>query len=126
LPPLPILDPAEVALGRQVYVQHCAACHGPHAEGAPNWKQRGPNGNLLPPPHDDTGHTWRHPDGQLYDIIRYGWRDPFNQTPELTMPPFKDKLSDAEIKAVVTYFKSLWSPEHRQWQWEMSQATPAP
>ncbi len=32
------------------------------------------------------------------------------------MPPFKDKLSDEEIGAVIAYFKSLWSQEHRRWQ----------
>ncbi len=49
-------------------------------------------------------------------MIRNGWRDPFNKTPELTMPPFKDRLSDEEIEAVIAYFKSLWSEEHRRWQ----------
>lgn len=42
-------------------------------------------------------------------MIRDGWRDPFNETPELTMPPFKDRLTGEEIEAVITYFKSLWS-----------------
>lgn len=122
--PLPTLDTAEVARGRQIYLQHCASCHGPDAEGAPNWEQPDERGNLPPPPHDDSGHTWRHGDEELYHIIRDGWRDPFNQTPELTMPPFKDTLSEAEIRAVITYFKSLWSEEHRRWQWEETQAQP--
>lgn len=50
LPPLPALDPAEVALGRQVYVENCAVCHGPNAEGQPNWKQPDANGNFPPAP----------------------------------------------------------------------------
>lgn len=37
------------------------------------------------------------------------------------MPPFDNKLTDAEIRAVVEYFKSLWSAEHRQYQWEETQ-----
>ena len=58
-------------------------------------------------------------------------RDVFNQTPELTMPPFRDRLSDEEIAAVIAYFKSLWSDEHRRFQEEqnrrrsMPMATPA-
>ncbi len=119
--PLPTLDTEEVARGRQIYLQYCASCHGPNAEGTPDWEQPDERGNLPPPPHDDSGHTWRHGDEELSRIIRDGWRDPFNQTPELTMPPFKDALSDAEIRAVITYFKSLWSEEHRRWQWEETQ-----
>src|SRR5581483_12367208 len=54
------LDPNQVGRGRQVYVQNCARCHGQNAEGAPNWQQPDALGNLPPPPHDDSGHTWRH------------------------------------------------------------------
>jgi len=59
-------------------------------------------------------------------MIRNGWRDPFNKTPELTMPPFKDRLSDEDIEAVITYFKSLWSEEHRRWQVRESQQDAVP
>jgi mono/diheme cytochrome c family protein len=115
--PLPSLDPAQVSRGREVFVQHCASCHGGDAQGAPNWQQPDARGDLPAPPHDDTGHTWRHSDAQLTEIIRGGLRDQFNKTPELTMPPFNsDQLSDQEIGDVVAYFKSLWSSEHRQFQ----------
>lgn len=81
---------------------------------------------MPPPPHDDSGHTWRHSDAQLADIVRNGLRDPFNKTPDLTMPPFQDRLSDDEITAVIAYFKSLWSPEHRRFQEERNrEAVPA-
>ena len=78
------------------------------------------------PPHDASGHTWRHSDGELFRIIRDGWRDPFNKTPELTMPPFEGRLNEQEIEAVIAYFKSLWTPEQRQYQWEESQDEPSP
>ena len=52
-------------------------------------------------------------------------RDPFNKTPELTMPSFKDQLTDEEIDDVIAYFKSLWSPEHRQYQQALN-LTPTP
>lgn len=124
--PLPTLDPGEVTLGRALYLQNCAACHRPNAEGAPNWTQPDARGNLPPPPHDDSGHTWRHSDAELASIIRNGQRDIFNKTPELTMPPFKDRLSEAEIAAVIVYFKSLWSPDHRRYQQEQSQRSAMP
>ncbi|MBI3972977.1 MAG: cytochrome c [Chloroflexi bacterium] len=120
-PPVPTLGAQQVRRGREVYVQYCATCHGPEAKGAANWQQPDARGNLPAPPHDDSGHTWRHPDAQLEEIIRNGQRDRFNKTPELTMPPFKDQLSDAEIAAVIAYFKSLWSAEHRRFQEEQNQ-----
>ncbi|HEV2123859.1 MAG TPA: cytochrome c [Chloroflexota bacterium] len=120
------LDPAQVQRGRQVYVQYCASCHGLDAKGASNWQQPDARGNLPAPPHDDSGHTWRHSDAQLAAIIRHGMRDPFNKTPELTMPAFGHVLSDEQIEAVITYFKSLWSREHRQSQEEQNQRPDPP
>lgn len=122
LPPLPTLDATEIALGHQVYLEQCAACHGQNAEGQPNWKVPDANGNLPAPPHDDTGHTWHHADGLLYEIIRDGFRDPLKPPDSpLTMPAFGDKLSDAEIRAVIAYFKSLWSEQSRLFQWQVTQ-----
>lgn len=113
---LPVLNPDMVRTGRQIYLSNCAACHGPNAEGAPGWQRPDVKGNLPPPPHDDSGHTWRHSDQQLTEIILDGLRDPFNKTPELTMPPFRGKLSDQDVEALIMYFKSLWSDEHRRYQ----------
>lgn len=107
-----------VQRGRALYQQHCAVCHGSNAQGAATWQRPDDRGNLPAPPHDDSGHTWRHPDGQLREIILDGQRDPFNKTPDLTMPSFRDNLTDQEIDAVILYFKSLWSEEHRRFQQE--------
>jgi mono/diheme cytochrome c family protein len=125
--PLPTLDLGQVSRGREVFVQHCASCHGSDAQGAADWQQPDARGDLPAPPHDDTGHTWRHSDAQLSEIIRGGLRDQFNKTPELTMPPFQtDQLSDQEIGDVVAYFKSLWFSEHRQFQEEQNRRPPIP
>ena len=122
--PLPTFGPAQVARGRQIYLENCASCHGQDAQGALNWQQPNLRGDLPAPPHDDSGHTWRHPDAQIAEIIRDGLRDPFNKTSELTMPPFRDRLSDEEIADVIAYFKSLWSEEHRRFQEEQNQRPP--
>jgi mono/diheme cytochrome c family protein len=120
------LDPARVSRGREIYLEACARCHGPHAEDAPRWRQPDARGDLPAPSHDDSGHTWRHSDAQLADVIRNGMRDPFNKTPELTMPPFKGQLTDAQIADVIVYFKSLWSDEHRAYQEEQNHRAPMP
>jgi hypothetical protein len=102
LPPLPALAPAEVVPGRQVYVEQCAACHGQNAEGQPNWKQPDTSGNMPAPPHDDSGHTWHHADGLLYEIIRDGFRDPL-KSPDSPLTSFcletmfKPQMSQAVV-----------------------------
>jgi mono/diheme cytochrome c family protein len=107
-----VLSRSDVALGRTVYAQQCASCHGTHLEGQPNWKEHLPNGHLPAPPHDATGHTWHHPDNQLFDLTKNGVSGvlPGYQS---DMPAFKDVLNDREIWAVLAYIKSTWPPEIR-------------
>lgn len=123
---LPPLDPGLVHSGRKVYQQYCASCHGINGEGAPNWQERDARGELPAPPHNAQGHTWRHSDVMLYQMISKGLRDPFNKTTRLTMPPFASVLSSEQIHAVIEYLKTLWTPEERQFQAEESRGHPFP
>jgi len=93
----------EVALGRQLYAQHCAQCHGVGAQGAANWQRPGPDGKMPPPPLNGTGHAWHHPMRDLESVIQNG-------TPG-NMPAWRDKLSVDETKAVIAWFQSLWPAE---------------
>jgi mono/diheme cytochrome c family protein len=103
-------DSAKVALGAKVYAQHCAACHGAKLEGQPNWRARLPNGRLPAPPHDESGHTWHHPDHVLFAITKNGLVPPYAPKDyESDMPAFAGKLSDQEIWAVLAYLKSHWT-----------------
>ena len=101
-------DAAQIALGRDVYVQSCAACHGDKLEGQPNWRQRGPSGRLPAPPHDETGHTWHHPDQVLFEMTKYGTGRFLGESYKSDMPVFDGILSDAEIWAAFSYIKSRW------------------
>lgn len=108
---------SQIQQGEAIYRDYCAVCHGPQGEGlSADWKQRNTQGELPPPPHDETGHTWRHSDEMLYRMIREGWRDPFNKTERLTMPAFDQVLSTQEIEAVVDYLETLWTDEQRDYQ----------
>lgn len=106
-------DAAKVVLGQKVYTQHCASCHGAQLEGQPNWRRRLPNGRLPAPPHDESGHTWHHPDDVLFGIVKKGPVPPYApQGYESDMPAFGGKLTDDEIWAVLAFIKSRWkSPE---------------
>jgi mono/diheme cytochrome c family protein len=115
-------DPARVALGERIYAQHCAACHGAQLEGQSNWRSRLPSGRLPAPPHDETGHTWHHPDRLLFAITKQGLVPPYAPAGyESDMPPFAGKLTDDEIWAVLAFIKSRWtSREVREARAQMS------
>lgn len=111
-------DVNKVTLGKKVYAQHCAVCHGAHLEGQPNWKQPGPDGRLPAPPHDESGHTWHHPDSYLIHVVKEGLT-PGEDKPidyQSNMPAFGKVLSDSEVIAVLTYIKSTWSIDYQEWQ----------
>ena len=102
----PVLNPVRIARGAEVFRQNCASCHGERAQGAFNWQKPGPDGKYLPPPLNGSAHSWHHPFAQLKQTIRDG-------TLRLggSMPPWKGKLSDSDIEAVILYFQSLWPTE---------------
>lgn len=115
-------DPAQVALGRRVYAQHCASCHGADLEGQPQWRQRRADGRLPAPPHDATGHTWHHPDEQLFQVTKHGVEAFAPPGYRSDMPGFGAELSDAELRAVIAFIKSTWPPEIQARQREISRA----
>lgn len=104
-------DAALVALGGTVYADHCAACHGANLEGEPDWRTRKPDGRLPAPPHDATGHTWHHPDEQLFLMTSKGVAALAPPGYESDMPAYEGVLSDREIWAVIAYIKAQWPPE---------------
>ncbi len=115
----------DLTLGRNVYAQHCAACHGAKLDGQPNWRARLPNGRMPAPPHDDSGHTWHHPDHVLFGITKNGLVPPYAPAGyQSDMPAFASTLSDAEIRAVLAYIASSWSAEVRKLRAEMTQQQP--
>ena len=97
-----------ILLGKSVYVQNCASCHGVKLEGQKDWMSRLPDGLMPAPPHDETGHTWHHSDKYLFKITKYGIEDIIGQKYPNNMPAYKNILSDKEIISVLSYIKSTW------------------
>lgn len=76
--------------GEQLYMQNCAACHGSQGRG----------GVGVPLALEDfLAHV---PDSYLFDTIRHG-------RPGRVMPAF-DRLSDADIRAIVRFIRTLGPP----------------
>ena len=107
----PYDDPATLALGKPLYDDNCASCHGTNLEGEANWRKRDADGYLPAPPHDASGHTWHHPDEQLFAITKHGTSALVGNGYQSRMAGFSDHLSDEEILAVLAYIKSTWSPQ---------------
>ncbi len=104
-------DSDTVARGAALYAETCAACHGAELEGEADWRARRADGGLRAPPHDATGHTWHHPDAQLFAITKYGTEAVTGGAVTSDMRGFGDLLSDEEIGAVLAFIKAQWPDE---------------
>ncbi|MEQ8443144.1 MAG: c-type cytochrome [Alphaproteobacteria bacterium] len=107
-------DPTMAALGQIIYDAECASCHGANLEGQEDWRTRRPDGRLPAPPHDETGHTWHHSDRHLFEITKFGVQHFAGADYPSDMPAYGDRLTDAEIIAVLSYIKSTWPEDIRR------------
>ncbi|UCG25730.1 MAG: c-type cytochrome [Chloroflexota bacterium] len=123
--PLPALHDSEIALGRELYAVHCAACHGPELQGEADWQVQNEDGSFRAPPHDASGHTWHHSDSLLLESIRLGGaRLPDNIGGTSKMPAFGELLDEEQMTAILTYIKSTWPDDVRLIQWEQTVREP--
>ena len=97
--------------GEAIYAENCASCHGADLEGQPDWRTPAANGRALAPPHDESGHTWHHPDAQLFQIVKFGTAAMVGNGYESDMAGYEAVLTDAEILDVMAYIKSTWPSE---------------
>jgi mono/diheme cytochrome c family protein len=104
-------DPDVIALGKAVYADQCASCHGADLGGQENWRDRGDDGLLPAPPHDASGHTWHHDDALLIRIVTEGTEAVVGGGYQSAMMGFADVMTDADILDVLAYIKSTWPDE---------------
>ena len=94
--PTPI-EPPSVSGGQALWAENCLPCHGPTGQGD------GPTAASLPnPPADltDPARAQQHLPSEIFKIIKEGRMDKM-------MPPWKNKLTDAQIWDAVAYVWSL-------------------
>ncbi len=104
----PYADVEAVVRGGVLYADYCAACHGQALEGQGDWRAPNATGRMPAPPHDETGHTWHHPDVQLFRIVKYGTAALVGNGYESDMAGYAEVLTDQEIFEVMAYIKSTW------------------
>ena len=105
-------DSEQVVLGRDVFTQNCAVCHGAQAQGiVGNWREKLDDGSFPPPPLNGSAHAWHHPQEVLMRVIDDG-----GEALGGKMPAFIDVLERDEKLAAIAYFQSFWSEEiYQQW-----------
>lgn len=108
---VPYADASAIALGKTLYGENCASCHGAALQGEANWRTPDGEGYMPAPPHDPSGHTWHHPDAQLFAITKFGTEALVGGSYKSRMIGYQDILSDAEILATLAYIKSTWPPD---------------
>lgn len=111
-PTMPVMPATvDIAQGDAHYAQNCAACHGANLEGQSDWRTPDADGRLPAPPHDETGHSWHHPDRVLFQYTKLGGQESLalqGVAFDSGMPGFGDVLTDREIWNILAYIQSTW------------------
>ena len=95
------LSVESVMQGARLYQENCAQCHGPEAQGHPDWQN--PD-FAAAPPLNGTGNEWKRTKAELMLIIKNGAK----RNNEPVMPGLNGKLSDQEVESVIAWFQALW------------------
>lgn len=95
--------------GVRLFQQQCAQCHGPEAQGHPDW--RNPK-VVAAPPLNGTGNEWKRRKQDMIAIIKNGAK----RNGEQIMPAWKGRLSDQDIEDIITWFQALWPADvYHRW-----------
>ena len=96
--------------GVRLFHEHCAQCHGPEAQGHPDWQ----NPKVVAaPPLDGTGNIWKRRKQDMIAVIKNGVK----RNGEPAMPAWNGRLTDQQIEDIITWYQALWPPEvYERWR----------
>lgn len=102
-----------IASGALLFQEHCAQCHGPEAQGHPDWQRAKKEGYVAAPPLDGTGPAAQRSQAELVAVIKNGVK----YKGEPVMPAWKGRVSDEQIEDVIIWFQALWPGDvYAKWQ----------
>lgn len=103
----PHFDDAALARGATLYQHHCAQCHGPEAQGHPDWNTPSDGSFVAAPPLNGTGTDGSRSKQELVATILHG----VNRGGMPVMPAWQGRLKDEEVESVLQWLQSLWPPD---------------
>ena len=112
-----LLSAESLLRGARLYQEQCAQCHGPEAQGHPDWQ----NPQVVAaPPLNGSGNEWKRRKRDMIAIIQNGAQ----RHGEPVMPAWKGRLSDQEIEDIIVWYQALWPAEVYQ-RWRATEARTA-
>ena len=109
-----------LASGARLYQEHCATCHGPEAQGHPDWERSSRTDLPAAPPLNGSGNDSKRKKQELVAAIKNGTM----RKGMSLMPAWKGRLSDQEIEDIIVWFQALW-PTDVYDRWRKANATDA-
>lgn len=95
-----LVAPGTMELGRRIYVQQCAMCHGDDGKGKPPG---------FPPLANNQSIEMASPVNPIRMVLNGGYAPATRKNPRpYGMPPFAHLLNDEQAAAVVTYIRVAW------------------
>ncbi len=108
-----MFDLQRVARGAKLYQENCAQCHGPQAQGHPDWKRAHKEGFAAAPPLNGTGTDVKLTQAQMVDVIHKGARN----KSVMVMPAWKGRVTDEQILDIISWYQALWPADvYQQWR----------
>ncbi len=97
--------------GARLFQQNCAQCHGPEAQGHPDW-QRQSKFYAAAPPLNGKGNDWKLSKAKFARIVKYG----LSRNGVAIMPAWHARLSDRDIDDIITWSQALWPTDvYEKW-----------
>jgi mono/diheme cytochrome c family protein len=95
-----LVEPSVMELGRKIYAEQCAVCHGDEGEG---------RGTAFPLLAGNQSITMSSPVNPIRMVLNGGYAPGTRKNPRpFGMPPFSHLLDDKQTAAVVTYIRVAW------------------
>lgn len=104
--------------GARLYQEYCAQCHGPEAQGHPDWQNPAVT---AAPPLNGSGNEWKRSRSEIIAIIQNG----ITRQGEPVMPAWKGRVADKDLDDLLTWMTALW-PNDVYERWQALNAEPAP
>ena len=108
-----LFDLNSVARGARLFQENCAQCHGPQAQGHPDWQRAREEGYAAAPPLNGTGTDVKLTRERMVEVIRKGAK----RMDVMVMPAWKGRVDDDQIMDIISWYQALWPADaYQQWR----------